>query len=54
MEDAAGFFANVFGGERFVDYVSPDNYSALLLQVESFLTLCILLLLSHRSAKFLS
>jgi len=23
MEDAAGFFANVFGGERFVDYVSP-------------------------------
>jgi hypothetical protein len=22
MEDAAGFFANVFGGERFVDYVS--------------------------------
>lgn len=21
MEDAAGFFANVFGGERFVDYV---------------------------------
>lgn len=23
MEDAAGFFANVFGGERFKDYVSP-------------------------------
>lgn len=23
MEDAAGFFANVFGGERFQDYVSP-------------------------------
>ena len=22
MEDAAGFFANVFGGERFKDYVS--------------------------------
>ena len=22
MEDAAGFFANVFGGERFMDYVS--------------------------------
>jgi hypothetical protein len=22
MEDAAGFFANVFGGERFQDYVS--------------------------------
>ena len=22
MEDAAGFFANVFGGERFRDYVS--------------------------------
>lgn len=22
MEDAVGFFANVFGGERFVDYVS--------------------------------
>lgn len=21
MEDAAGFFANVFGGERFNDYV---------------------------------
>lgn len=21
MEDAAGFFANVFGGERFIDYV---------------------------------
>ena len=23
MEDAAGFFANVFGGERFRDYVRP-------------------------------
>ena len=23
MEDAAGFFANVFGGERFKDYVRP-------------------------------
>ena len=23
MEDAAGFFANVFGGERFNDYVRP-------------------------------
>ena len=22
MEDAAGFFANVFGGEQFMDYVS--------------------------------
>ena len=22
VEDAAGFFANVFGGERFMDYVS--------------------------------
>ena len=22
MDDAAGFFANVFGGERFKDYVS--------------------------------
>lgn len=22
MDDAAGFFANVFGGERFMDYVS--------------------------------
>lgn len=22
MEDAAGFFAKVFGGERFTDYVS--------------------------------
>lgn len=21
MEDAAGFFANIFGGDRFVDYV---------------------------------
>jgi hypothetical protein len=21
MEDAAGFFANVFGGERFMEYV---------------------------------
>lgn len=25
MEDAAGFFANVFGGERFKDYVSGSN-----------------------------
>ena len=25
MEDAAGFFANVFGGERFKDYVSPSR-----------------------------
>lgn len=24
MEDAAGFFANVFGGDRFVDYVSSS------------------------------
>jgi hypothetical protein len=24
MDDAAGFFANVFGGERFVDYVGPS------------------------------
>ena len=28
MEDAAGFFANVFGGERFVDYVRlPKSYN---------------------------
>ena len=28
MEDAAGFFANVFGGERFVDYVRlPQSYN---------------------------
>ena len=28
MEDAAGFFANVFGGERFVDYVRlPLSYN---------------------------
>jgi hypothetical protein len=27
MEDAAGFFANVFGGERFQDYVcSPIDF----------------------------
>ena len=26
MEDAAGFFANVFGGERFVDYVRFPLY----------------------------
>jgi hypothetical protein len=27
MEDAAGFFANVFGGERFVEYVRfPPSY----------------------------
>ena len=26
MEDAAGFFANVFGGERFVDYVRLPLY----------------------------
>lgn len=25
MEDAAGFFANVFGGERFMAYVSPSH-----------------------------
>lgn len=24
MEDAAGFFANIFGGDRFVDYVCPS------------------------------
>lgn len=30
MDDAAGFFANVFGGERFIDYVS------VLLTVDSF------------------
>jgi hypothetical protein len=29
MEDAAGFFANVFGGERFVDYVRPSTYNNL-------------------------
>ena len=31
MEDAAGFFANVFGGERFMDYVRrltfPSDFS---------------------------
>ena len=26
MEDAAGFFANVFGGERFKDYVRPPSH----------------------------
>jgi hypothetical protein len=26
MDDAAGFFANVFGGERFRDYVSAILY----------------------------
>ena len=25
MEDAAGFFANVFGGERFKDWVSAPH-----------------------------
>jgi hypothetical protein len=30
MEDAAGFFANVFGGERFVDYVRPSARNAFL------------------------
>lgn len=25
MDDAAGFFANVFGGERFRDYVSTST-----------------------------
>lgn len=28
MEDAAGFFANIFGGDRFIDYVrclSPSH-----------------------------
>lgn len=29
MDDAAGFFANVFGGERFVAYVSPYPRSPL-------------------------
>jgi hypothetical protein len=24
IEDPAGFFANVFGGERFIDYVRPS------------------------------
>ena len=28
MEDAAGFFANVFGGERFVDYVRPPHITS--------------------------
>lgn len=27
MEDAAGFFATVFGGDRFVDYVSQLTFS---------------------------
>lgn len=27
IDDAAGFFANVFGGERFVDYVSRRSLS---------------------------
>lgn len=33
MEDAAGFFANVFGGDRFNDYVSspPKTYIYLLM-----------------------
>ncbi len=26
VDDAAGFFANVFGGERFQDYVRDDHF----------------------------
>jgi hypothetical protein len=31
MEDAAGFFANIFGGDRFMDYVRPlyPNYASM-------------------------
>jgi len=31
MEDAAGFFANMFGGDRFVDYVHSSLLFNLLL-----------------------
>ena len=44
MEDAAGFFANVFGGERFYDYVRPLVAPSIR---SSFVT-CL-----SRSAKFL-
>lgn len=28
MEDAAGFFANIFGGDRFMDYVRSSIQAA--------------------------
>ena len=34
MEDAAGFFANVFGGERFRDYVCCSTTSRYLLDID--------------------
>lgn len=40
IEDAAGFFANVFGGERFVDYVRNAHH------------LVVLVLIIFRSARF--
>lgn len=42
MDDAAGFFANVFGGERFVDYVR------ILQRMEIYL-----MPILYRSAKYL-
>lgn len=40
VEDAAGFFANVFGGERFMDYVRPFPPSFFLYPRLSTLKVC--------------
>ena len=40
MEDAAGFFANVFGGERFKDYVSLISSLAKRIRAWSHLSPC--------------
>lgn len=37
MDDAAGFFANVFGGERFHDYVRIISLIPVLLRLNRFL-----------------
>lgn len=37
MEDAAGFFAKVFGGERFVDYVRPSSLAQFHIDIKPYL-----------------
>lgn len=41
MEDAAGFFANIFGGDRFMDYVRTPVHQAI--------RLCLILFADRRN-----
>ena len=52
MEDAAGFFANVFGGERFKDYVSRPPISDSLHRIILLIHVIFRIVTVHRLARF--